>query len=138
MLAKLTRTQTPAKYVMAVRYAATAQQPKPAAQPAKPAPAAAKPAPPPPRPGPPKLTESPMDYPLEIEHNAQVGNFFLFSFTIVHPIQSRFAVPPHPQKETRINPDIKRLQPTPANEKHREVSGWRMTPNCVGSYLPDR
>lgn len=47
------------------------------ADPAKPAaPAAGKPAPPPPRPGPPKLTESPMDYPQVIEHNAQTGELY--------------------------------------------------------------
>lgn len=39
----------------------------------------------------------------------------------VHPILSRFAVPPMPEKEQPINPDIKRLQPTPSYEKHRTV-----------------
>lgn len=34
---------------------------------------------------------------------------------------SRFAVPPTPEKEERINPDIKKLSPAPSYEKNRKV-----------------
>mgnify|MGYP006948459995 FL=1 len=42
---------------------------------------------------------------------------------LAQPIQSRFAVPPTPVKEERVNPDIKRLSPVPSYEKHRVVGG---------------
>ena len=60
-------------------------------------------------------------------------SIFLF---VVHPILSRFAVPPVPEKEPRINPDIKRLQPTPSYEKHRVVS-VSFIQFTVGFHLPD-
>ncbi|KAK8830579.1 hypothetical protein WA577_004309 [Blastocystis sp. JDR] len=112
MLSRACHSSLPAQALVVARFAGTAAAPKPASAAPAAKPAAAKPAAPPPRPGPPKLTESPMDYPKEIEHNGQT----------VHPILSRFAVPPVPEKEPRINPDIKRLQPTPSYEKHRVVS----------------
>ena len=55
----------------------------------------------------------------------------------VHPILSRFAVPPVPEKEPRINPDIKRLQPTPSYEKHRVVR-VALHPFTLGFHLPGR
>lgn len=68
----------PAKAAAAPKTAAPAAPAGKAPAGAKPtAPAAGKPAPPPPRPGPPKLTESPMDYPQVIEHNAQTGSLFV-------------------------------------------------------------
>ena len=54
---------------------------------------------------------------------------------LVHPILSRFAVPPIPEKEQPINPDIKRLQPTPSYEKHRVVVSV-LFPSSAGHDLP--
>ena len=34
---------------------------------------------------------------------------------------SRFSVPPTPEKEERVNPDIKRLNPAPSYERNRKV-----------------
>ena len=78
-----------------------------------------------------------MDYPKEIEHNGQTGGFLCIFLCIVHPILSRFAVPPVPEKEPRINPDIKRLQPTPSYEKHRvvEITFLQFT---LGFHFPGR
>ena len=74
MLSRVCISSFPTKCLVAVRLAGTAAAPA-----AKPAPAGAKPAAPPPRPGPPPLTESPMDYPLEKEYNAQCGNDYFMS-----------------------------------------------------------
>ena len=52
---------------------------------------------------------------------ARVVGIVWVALRSVHPILSRFAVPPMPEKEKPINPDIKRLQPTPSYEKHRVV-----------------
>ena len=80
MLSRVCISSFPTKCLVAVRLAGTAAAPaaKPAPAGAKPAPGA-KPAAPPPRPGPPPLTESPMDYPLEKEYNAQCGNYYFMS-----------------------------------------------------------
>ena len=88
MLSRVCNSSLAVKCVTAVRFASAAAAAPKAAAPAAPAgkapagakpaaPAAGKPAPPPPRPGPPKLTESPMDYPQVIEHNAQTCTLFL-------------------------------------------------------------
>ena len=74
MLTRACVKSLPIRSLVAVRLAWTAASPA-----AKPAPAGAKPAAPPPRPGPPPLTESPMDYPLEKEYNAQCGNYYFMS-----------------------------------------------------------
>lgn len=77
MLSKVCGSSLPQKCVVAVRFAGTAATGPAKAAPAAAKPAAAKPAPPPPRPGPPPLTESPMDYPLEKELNAQCGSVLI-------------------------------------------------------------
>lgn len=77
-----------------------------------------------------------MDYPKEREHNGQTGARFYHDSRLVHPILSRFAVPPVPEKEQRINPDIKRLQPTPSYEKHRVVCPGDFHTHCLGIDLP--
>ena len=69
MLTRLSSKSLCLRSVIAMRFATAA--------PAAAKPAAAKPAPPPPRPGPPPLTESPMDYPLEKELNAQCGSVLI-------------------------------------------------------------
>ena len=80
MLTRACVKSLPIRSLVAVRLAGTAASPaaKPAPAGAIPA-AGAKPAAPPPRPGPPPLTESPMDYPLEKEYNAQCGNDYFMS-----------------------------------------------------------
>ena len=136
MLSRACHSSLPVQVAVAVRFAGTVAAPKPASAAPAAKPAAAKPAAPPPRPGPPKLTESPMDYPKEREHNGQTGARFYRDSLVVHPILSRFAVPPVPEKEQRINPDIKRLQPTPSYEKHRVVLLSDFHTHCLGIDLP--
>ena len=101
MLSRVCLKSLPAKCFTAVRLAGTAAAApatsaapaagKPAAAVKPAAPAAGKPAPPPPRPGPPKLTESPMDYPQVIEHNAQTGVLYLeyLSFSPTYSVSFR-------------------------------------------------
>ena len=136
MLSRVCHSSLPVQALAVARFAGTAAAPKPASAAPAAKPAAAKPAAPPPRPGPPKLTESPMDYPKEIEHNGQTGGLSYSLLFLVHPILSRFAVPPVPEKEPRINPDIKRLQPTPSYEKHRVVRVIFLQ-FIIGFHLPD-
>ena len=89
MLSKVGYSVIAARSVTAIRMAGTAAAAKPAAPAAKPT-ASAKPATPPPRPGPPKLTESPMDYPKEIEHNGQTG--LLSESAIMHSASHSFQI----------------------------------------------
>ena len=55
---------------------------------------------------------------------------------VVQPILSRFSVPPTSEKEERVNPDIKRLNPAPSYEKNRKVGEMRGT-SLPGQDFPD-